>query len=147
MPRPHLIELALRVDERDQLRVLLAWIHVEIVVRLWHARGSHLACTDPVPLVSTLDRGAELVTGVDEDIISPAVGVAIQDQRSLVETVHDPVRWNVLQCTAKPGEGGIQVGHVYGVAHNLSFFNDPRPPGEGRHTNAAFGEIALAATV
>ena len=54
----HLVELALEVDHRNELRVLLPGIHVEVVVGLGHARRGHVAGTDPVPLVATLDRRA-----------------------------------------------------------------------------------------
>ena len=84
---------------------------------------------------------------VNVHVVPAAVGVALEQQGRLVETVHDPVGGDVLRRAGQPGERRVQIGHVDDVAHDLTFFDHTRPPGEGRRPHTALGEVALAAAV
>ena len=47
--------------------------------------------------VVALDRRAELGPGVDEDVVPATVGVTVDQQGRLVDTVDDAVGGNVLE--------------------------------------------------
>ena len=96
-------------------------------------------------LVISLDRGAQVGAGVDEDIVAAAVRVAVQQQRRLINAVDNTVAGMSVGCSGQSSEGGEQIDFVDDVADELTFLNDAGPPGLGRYPDTAFQKIALAA--
>ena len=53
-----------------------------------------------MPLVAPFDSCSELVPGIDEDVITSAVGVPLQEQFCLVEPIDNAIGRYVLRGTA-----------------------------------------------
>ena len=147
MPSTHLIELTLRVNQRNELRVLFARIHVKVVIGFRHPRRGYVAGADPVPFVTTFDCGSECVAGINEHVIAPAVSITIQEQRCLVESINDAVSRNVFRSACQSGKGRVQVRDVHDVPNNLCLLDHSGPPGEGGNAHAPLSEVALAAAI
>ena len=111
------------------------------------SRPGDVSRADPVPLVTSFDRGTKLMAGVDKDIVAPSMGVPIQKDSRLIDAVYDPVGRNIFRSTGQTSKCCVEIRHMDNVPDNLTFLDDPRPPGKRRHTHAAFGKIALATAI
>lgn len=80
-------------------------------------------------------------------VISAAVTVAVEQQRSWVDTVDHTIGRNMLRCATEACEPGKPIAEMKDIANDLPRFDHPGPGGDARDAIAAFGEIALTAGI
>ena len=124
------------MDQVDQHGRDFAWVGGQEIERGGNAAGfADRIRRDPVPFVIALDRGAQTGPGVDEGMVAPAIGVAVEQQRRLVDAIDHAVGRDIARRAGQAGEGGKKVGHVDHVANQLPRLDRTRPPGLSRNTN------------
>ena len=123
---------------------LFPGVAVEVIDRQLEGR---LSGRRPVHLELLLDGLREVGTIVHMDVVTAPLGITLQEQCCLIDTIDDAVAGYVLLCACDTRHGREDIRNVDNISGIGIGPNHPRPAYKGWHPDAVLGGVRLEAAV